>query len=137
MKTVNMFYLHHAFDPLNAMSDSEYENALDSWEPGSPRRYHNFLAEHLLPSYAVWDAASQANVVDALQYALATGRADFVAILAEQWYSPIPNPDDPREVFVALWELLAPDRAYDADDVANWQERNVREEAVIYARRSN
>ena len=131
MKAVNVYYLHHAFGPLNGMTDSEYEAALTSWDPYSPRRYHEFLARELLPSYALWDAASQANVLDALQYALATGRVDFVAVLADQRYSPMPIPDDPREVFEILWQLLAPDRSYHADDTATWQERNVREEAVI------
>ena len=135
MKTVNIFYLYQALRPLNAMNDSEYEAALDDWEPYSPHRYHDFLGKHLLPSYAAWDATSQAKVVEALQYALATGRVDFAAILADQRYSPMPSPDDPKEVFDALWELLAPGRSYDADGVTAWQEHNVREEAVIKERR--
>ena len=76
-------------------------------------------------------------MLDALQYGLATGRVDFAAVLADQWYSPMPCPDDPREVFEALWQVLAPGRSYRADDIATWQERNIREEAVIRERREN
>jgi hypothetical protein len=137
VKTINVYYLHQVFGPLNGMTDSEFETAQDNWDPSSPRRYHEFLARELLPSYAVWDAASQTNVLDALQYALATGRVDFAAVLADQWYSPMPTPDDPREVFEALWELFAPGHSYLADDVATWQEHNVRAEAVIRERRAN
>ena len=132
MKTVNAYYLYHALGPLNAMTDAEYEAALAEWDPFSPTRYQEFLARHLMPSYALWDVGSQGKVLDALQYALATGRVDLMAVLADQWYSPMPNPDDPREVFEALWQLLASGRPYHVDDVTTWQERNVREEAVIH-----
>jgi hypothetical protein len=134
MKTVNPYYLYHALGPLNAMTDLEYEAALADWDASSPTRYLEFLARHLKPSYDLWDAESQRNVLDALRYALATGRVDFAAALADQWYSPMPRPDDPREVFEALWQLLAPGRLYLADEVATWQERNIREEAVIRER---
>jgi len=137
MKTVNAYYLHHALGPLNAMTDSEYEAAVADWDESAPARYQEFLARHLKPSYDRWDVESQRNVLDALQYGLATGRVDFAAVLADQWYSPMPCPDDPREVFEALWQVLAPGRSYRADDIATWQERNIREEAVIRERREN
>lgn len=137
MKTVNVHYLSDALGPLNGMTDREYEAALADWEPASPHRYHEFLARHILPSYARWDDESQRNVLDALQYALATGRIDFAAVLDDQWYSPMLAPDDPREPFEAHWQVLAPERSYQTADIGTWQEHNAREEAVIYERCEN
>ena len=135
MRTVNVYYLYHALGPLNAMTDAEYEAALADWDPVAPDRYQAFLARHLKPSFDRWNAESQGRVLDALQYALVTGRVDLATVLADQWYSPMPSPDDPREVFEALWQLLEPGRSSRPDDVATWQERNIREEAVIRKRR--
>lgn len=131
MKTVNAYYLYRALGPLNAISDSESEAVVDDWDESSPTKYQEFLARYFMPSYDQWDVESQRNVLDALQYALATGRIDFAAVLADQWYSPMPCPDNPREVFEVLWQLLAPGRSYQADDIATWQEDNIPEEAVI------
>jgi hypothetical protein len=129
---LNLADLYHAFDPLNAMSDATGDTAAAEFDESSPTRYQEFLARHLMLEYARWDVESQARVLDALQYGLATGRVEFAAVLAYQWYSPMPCPGDPREVCEALCDLLVPGRSYHTDDIGTWQESNIREEAIIY-----
>ena len=136
MKTVNAYYLHHALGPLNAMTDSEYEAAVADWDESAPQGIRS--SSLATSSRATTAGMSSRRGMCSTRYSTAWRPAGSIS--PPFWRTsgtPMPCPDDPREVFEALWQVLAPGRSYRADDIATWQERNIREEAVIRERREN
>jgi hypothetical protein len=108
---MNGYLLGSLLGPFAGMSDEERDEAYKRIEPNDEDAVKRLISTTLKPNFDRQDDQSQAVLRENLSYFLTAG-SDFWRAIYEMYMPPIDPPDDPRQFFVWLWEVLFPGEDY-------------------------
>lgn len=115
---MNPFFVETLLAPFGGMSDEEILEARNHVNPNDPTSVRKLIAAVLKPAFDCYDENSQRLLRQNLSYFLTVG-IDYWERLYDMSMPPIDAPDDPRQFFIWLWEVLMPDQSYTMSDVSD------------------
>jgi len=127
---IDTYYLHGIFLPLYQAGDLEdvredYQNI----DPNEESRVREMLAADILPAFQDWNEEDRREAGYVLAYYLvlsekdpALGHEIFDAQIGH-YNLPIPDPANPRDLFLWTWEVLFPEEDYHLEDLEGCTEK--------------
>jgi hypothetical protein len=122
MKTANQQFLTEILNPLTGMADDDQMVAsFRNLEVNNPSEIKKVLCQTILPEFNKRPEAYQSAAKSSLSYYLTSGNADFEGV----FYSallPFRAPDNIKQFFVWVWEILWEEEDYKVLDVTSFKE---------------
>lgn len=132
MPVANFHYLSELLGPLNVIPDAQQAAIVTKLDPDDPETVKAMIREHLLPAYRELTEETVTRYKNNLRYYLSTNSAPFDRLISEQQDSPLRPPQEPRLLFLWIWESMFPEEDYLLTEVTEWQEQNDPCAAISY-----
>lgn len=123
MKSVNPYFLHSLLEPLTGLADDdeavvEYAKV----NPNSEQEVREIIRRLIVPHCASMSEKAVERTKLAYRYYLSKPGSNFERV----YYSNLPPfnaPDDPRLIFVWIWEECFPGEDFKIDDLSGYVEK--------------
>lgn len=128
MNQVSIQYIEELLSPLIGEADNDnffnkYVDYSYDLDGNDVKIVKEILLSEISPYWNTKDDCSKNRMKKSLSYYLTTNKVNF-GRLYDSNLLPFNHPDNPRDFFVWLWEILFPEESYLIEDLSNYIEIN-------------